>query len=72
MKKVMTLDYFSHDIFSFLKPPSNIVKLFNYRTLVADPSSDEENICEGTLTIVCEEEKLQSIHKPGSYNQKKI
>lgn len=34
-------------------------------SLVVDPSSDEENISEGTVTIVCEEDKVYSVHKPG-------
>ncbi|KAI5702266.1 hypothetical protein M8J76_007675 [Diaphorina citri] len=38
--------------------------IFN-ETLLADPSSDEENICDGTVTIVCEEDKFHCIQKPG-------
>lgn len=50
----------------FLNKKSRIVLLFSCRkTLITDPTDEEENLCSGTLHIVVKNDELCMVLKPG-------
>ncbi|KAG5895621.1 hypothetical protein JTB14_017730 [Gonioctena quinquepunctata] len=46
-------------------PVSSTFAVFDDKTILADPTVEEENLCTGIITIIWKEDEVCCIHKPG-------